>query len=586
MSFKELISRSILNRSAKDSRRYLLMAVMTALGGALADMAIALSIMRLADAGLSGDENTAIRMSIYMAAAVLVGFLLKFTMKAAATRFGANTAYKLRSSLFAHMAKIKQSEAESRHAGDWMSVLSNDAFAVEQFFTYHLCNLLFHPIMATGTFVFLLLLQWKLVLLCCLIMPLSLLISWQLGKPIIRKSQQLQEIEGAINSQIQDAVIGQALIKSYERQNWLRERFERILKTGLFKSFDLERQRSFIIPWQILLQTLPFAFCILYGGWLAIHGDMRPAALLAFIYLLGYCIQSASALPELIGQLFVATGAVRRLNQIMDYQTEEGTGTSLADTEDRTSPNESESVISFNEVNFQYAGRSVLALNDISYEVRKGQFVAIVGPSGSGKSTIMKLLSKLYEPNRGEIRLFGKSLADYNPQAARSMISFVKQHTFLFPGTILDNIRHGKPLATDKEVVEASVAAGADSFIQQLPDSYLTQIGERGAGLSGGQMQRIAIARALLKEAPIVVFDEPTSALDGESEAIIQETLRQVRRQKTIIVIAHRLSTVQDADLILVMDQGRIVESGTHEQLMRHSGLYSGLYQNLLEGVS
>lgn len=568
------------------SYRYLLMAVLAALGGALADMGIAMSIMRLADAGLSGDESSAIRMSIYIAATILVGFLLKFSMKFAATQFGANTAFRLRSSLFGHIAKIKQSEAESRHAGDWMSVLSNDAFAVEQFFTFHLSNMLFHPVMAVGTFIFLFLLQWKLVLLCCLIMPLSLLISWHLGKPIIRKSQQLQEIEGTINSQVQDAVIGQALIKSYGRQVWLRERFDRTLRMGLLKSFDLERQRSFIIPWQILLQTLPFSLCILYGGWLSIHGQMRPAELLAFIYLLGYCIQSASALPELIGQLFVAAGAVRRLDQIMGYQTENDTGKLLADLGDRTNTNESESVISFDKVNFNYEGRSDHALKDISYVIEKGQFVAIVGPSGSGKSTIMKLISKLYEPNGGEIRLLGEPLVDYHPQAVRSLISFVKQHTFLFPGTILDNIRHGNPMATDKEVIEASIAAGADVFIQQLPDSYLTQIGERGAGLSGGQMQRIAISRALLKEAPIIIFDEPTSSLDGDSEAIIQETLRKVRRKKTIIVIAHRLSTVQDADLILVMDQGRIVESGTHEQLIRHSGLYSGLYQNLLEGVS
>lgn len=583
-----------LGRSSAEGSYFLLsLAVLAALGGAAAEIAIALLIERLADAGLSGNGDAAARVAIAMAGVIAAGFLLKYAVKATAVSFGARTAYRLRAMLFRRMAKLRQEDAESRLVGDWTSVVANDAYAVEQFMTNHLSNLLFHPLMAAGTLVLLFLLQWKLMLLCCLMMPLALFVSGLLGKPLAGKSQRVQEAEGEVNAQVQDAVLGQTLVKSYGRQRWLRDRFERALGIGLHSSLELERQKALIVPWQILLQSLPFAFCVLYGGWLAIHDDFQPAKLLVFIYVLGYCIQSVSALPELIGQLFATAGAVRRLDQLLAYRTEEEEDGSrdrppeAAKGENGgTEAERAASAISFQGVNYRYGGRESLALSEITCEIGEGQFVAVVGPSGSGKSTLLKLLGKLYEPESGEIRVFGAPLSGRSHREARSQLAFVTQSTYLFPGTIADNIRFGNPGASDEEMIEASIAAFAHAFINDLPEGYDTRIGERGAGLSGGQMQRLAIARALLKDAPILALDEPTSALDAESEAMIQMTLRLARGKKTVIAVAHRLNTAREADLILVLDRGRIVERGTHEQLLRAGGLYAALHASPLEGVS
>lgn len=579
-------AQSMLVRSAAGSFRHLALTVFASVTGAVIDMGIAMLIMQLAKAGLAGDADTVVTMSWAMAAAIALGFGLKFAAKASGASFGAKAAYRIRSALFDHLTRMRQSDVEAKSAGDWMSVLSNDAFAIERFFTYHFNQLLFHPIMAVGSFVFLFILEWKLTLLCCVIMPLSLLASAWVGKPIFAQSLRVQEAEGDLNARTQDAVFGHDVIKAFGRQRWLRDRFEGSLLSALRLSLDLERLRALLIPWQILLQTLPMALCILYGGWLAIFHGFPPEQLLVFIYLLGYCMQSVSALPELIGQTGTMAGAVSRLKQTMEQPLEDtNAGRAVVKETMPNATTDGGAAIVFERVSFQYAGREAPALSHVTFEIAAGQFVAIVGASGSGKSSIAKLVSKLYEPDAGVIRLFGQSMSGLSTQSARSLLSVVTQQTFLFPGTIEENVKYGHSNATESDVVEACAAAGAHDFISRFPEGYRSVVGERGEGLSGGQRQRLALARALLKKAPILVLDEPTSALDERTEELVQQTLLSLRGSRTILVIAHRLSTAKDADRILVMDQGCLVEQGTHDELVRAGGPYARLHAYKLEGV-
>jgi ABC-type multidrug transport system fused ATPase/permease subunit len=308
----------------------------------------------------------------------------------------------------------------------------------------------------------------------------------------------------------------------------------------------------------------------LYGGYLAFKGEISVGSVVAANVLVWQIFLPVEQFLAFLRQMRETIPAIERLFEILD-QPAERVGERAFEVQTEAAP------IEFKDVAFGYDDENKI-LDDLSFQVPQGETVALVGTSGSGKSTVFKLLCGFYEPQEGRIRVCGNDLAHCSPADVRARVSFVAQDTYLFPTTIAENIGYGRPGATRDEIAAAAKVANAHDFIIEQPEGYDTQVGERGAKLSGGQRQRIALARAILKDAPILLLDEPTSALDTQSETLVQEALDRLMEGKSVLVVAHRLSTIRDADRVLVLDRGTIVESGAHEQLMQADTLYKRLY--------
>jgi subfamily B ATP-binding cassette protein MsbA/ATP-binding cassette subfamily B protein AbcA/BmrA len=341
---------------------------------------------------------------------------------------------------------------------------------------------------------------------------------------------------------------------------------------ALKKGIGIARIWSWIIASTYGLVIVPFIIAFGLGGYLIIDKQMTFGSLFAFINLLNWVVNPLGNMPPIIASMGEAAGAAQRIFKLLDQDIERDSGRVNRPIQD------SQAIIQLEDVSFAYSD-GVPVLKDVDLDIRKGQTVAVVGPSGGGKSTLLKLILGFYRPPHGLIRLFGDDLNEWKLSAARQQMAFVAQDSYLFPVSLAENIRCGRPGASQADVERAARLANIHDFIAGLPDGYETNAGEWGSRLSGGQKQRISLARAILKDAPILLLDEPTSALDAESEALVQEALERFTQDRTTVVIAHRLSTIKNADRVLVLHDGEIVEDGTHDELIEKGGLYLDLYQ-------
>lgn len=483
-----------------------------------------------------------------------------------------------RTRFFEHLAGLSVRFFNRRRTGELISRLTSDVQVIQNFSTDVPINLAKQVVTLVGGVSIILYINWRLCLLILALLPLIALTGIFFGRRLKRLSKTIQDRQAEVSTIIEEVVSGIRVVKSYVTESHEVGRFRKHLQeaaaTGLARAGVL----AVFVP-VITLLTFGSAIGVLWFGARQVRsGAMTPGDLIAFLLYGGILIGPFGAFAHLFSQVKEVQGATERVFEILDTRPE------VADLPGALPIPAIAGRIVFHDVSFGYIPETEV-LHQVSFDVMPGTVVALVGPSGAGKSTLVYLLHRFYDPTEGRIEIDGYDIKKVEVSSLYRQIGFVPQDIYLFGGTIRENILYGRLNAADTEMVAAASAANAHDFIAQLPRGYDTIVGEKGILLSGGQRQRIAIARAILKDPKILILDEATSSLDNESETQIQEALDRLMAGRTTFVIAHRLTTIQRADSIFVMDQGHIVEMGNHEELMNQRGLYHHLYTLKLAGI-
>ncbi|WP_143186259.1 ABC transporter ATP-binding protein [Paenibacillus sp. P3E] len=483
----------------------------------------------------------------------------------------------LRLDLMNHTLLLPQSYFDRNHSGDLLSRFTNDNQSVGEACGQVMIDLLRNPLLAVASFAYLIYINWLLALICITMGPLLYLVGKVFGKAMRKNSVQVQENMSRTTSFLNDILGSSMVFKSFSIERRLMKQYK-----GYSDSINAGEQNRGRIEGATgalssVLGNLTFLLALVIAGYFVAKGSLEVGAMIAFIQLMNYLVMPFSALPGLVASMQQSLGAAQRIFEVMDAPAE------VEALPEKQMQHPEFEQLSLSEVTFSYPGAGKLSLNQVSLELPQGMQMAVVGPSGGGKSTLFKLLLGFYNPDEGEILINGQTVQGMSLEQLRSHFAYVPQESGLYTGSIRENIRNGRQDASEEEVIEALRQANAYDFVMELPEGVDSEIGEHGSRLSGGQRQRLSIARAMLKNAPILLLDEATAALDNESEKMVQQAIRKLMKDKTTIVIAHRLSTIQSADVILVMENGEIVERGNHEELLAAEGRYYDLYNSQLE---
>ena len=479
---------------------------------------------------------------------------------------------RIRNDFYHHITILPVSFFSAQRKGDILSRLSNDLADIEWSVFNCLQMLVKDPINIIVFAFVLIFISPKMVLFAIVVLPISLFIISKVGQSLKRNSTKGQDKLGYLFSILEEAVFGVKAIKSFNMEDEMSKRFEKENQEYTKRMIKVSKRKELGSPLIELLATMILAVIVVFGGSLVINGELRPAVLIFFVIVFSRIIPPAQAVISAYYNLQKGSAAAHRIFEVLDEK--EG----ITERENAIQKNEFEHSIEYRNVSFAYqSDNNEYVLKNINLTIEKGKTIAVVGPSGAGKTTLVDLLPRFYDCTSGEILIDGIPIKDMNINSLRELSGIVSQESILFNDSILHNIAFGKRNTNKEKIIEAAKIANADEFINQLPNGYYTTIGDRGLSLSGGQRQRISIARAILKNPPILILDEATSALDTESEYYVQEALERVMQNRTSIIIAHRLSTIQHADEIIVMDKGEIIERGTHQNLIKAGGLYKKL---------
>jgi ABC-type multidrug transport system fused ATPase/permease subunit len=546
--------------------------------GSLIEILMAKPLKNMTDMMLNGQNNKLPGELVYIAMLLPLGAVIKYLGKYLTARFSVGSIENLRMKLANHAAKLPIQRLEGEGSSDIVACLTNDMPLVQGFFENTLPNLISQPVLFMSIFIYLLFMNYQLLLFSMISIPGIIVLNIILGNAIARNRGQLQQHWAGINSLLADSLSGIGVIKAYNLYKEMYSKYNRSMNEVLQKSMQIELRISWLTPFSVVVKVVPRVMCIAFGGYLVIQGKLTTGSLLAFIYLFGFIITPASAIPQLITELLTARQILSRIFSVLDIpaeRVEKATSEFIACTQ-------CDPVVEFKDVTFSYNDKSI-TLDSVTMEIPRGSMAAVVGESGSGKSTLFKLLCGFYQTREGSVKLLGQEITPENLANIREQISILTQDIFLFPVSIYENIALAKQSASKDEIIAAAKAVNIHDFITELPEGYDTVIGEKGCNLSGGQKQRICIARTILKNSSVILFDEPTASLDTESEEFIKSLIGNfVKEDKTVIVIAHRLSTVRKADMVFVMRNGIIVETGSHDELMKSDGYYRKLNLNQL----
>lgn len=489
-------------------------------------------------------------------------FRIKWT-----NELGQKVIYDLRKHLFTHVQSLSHRFFDQRSAGSILVRIMNDINSLQELFTNGVINLLMDMVLLAGVIIILFSLSPELTLAILIILPLMFFISTSLRKKIRRSWQDVRIKQAKLNSHLNESIQGIRITQSFTQEQENMAFFDGVNGENFESWRDASRKNAIFRPLVEMTNAVGTAVLFWYGTHLIQDGTITLGIFISFAFYLGMFWEPISRLGQVYNQLLVGMASSERIFEFLDEKPLIGEKTDSVYLEKMRGH------IVFDEVEFAYDEKRK-ALKGISLEMKEGQTVALVGHTGSGKTTIANLISRFYDPTGGCVKIDGIDLRDLSVESLRGNISIVLQDTFIFSGTIMENIRFGKPDADDETVIRASKAVGAHEFIRRLPNGYDTEVEERGNILSVGERQLLSFARALLADPKILILDEATASIDTETEVKIQEALKTLLKGRTSIIIAHRLSTIREADNIFVLDHGEIIENGNHDQLMEQKGEY------------
>jgi ATP-binding cassette, subfamily B, bacterial len=526
----------------------------------------------ITDAAIAGDLATIKRLTLIGLASIAASGMIGYMNTYLEARAVVHIQTDLKNDLFAHMLKLPNRYFTKNHSGELVSHLTNDVNSVDGVIGSNLISILRLPLIAVAAFIYLAGINWQLSLLCVLLGPVAALSGAVFGKLLRRNSRVIHEQLGKLHSFLNDSFAGNAVIRSFTLEKQIVSQYESHNLQLRALEMKLAKLRGFFQIGAGMTGSISFVACLGIGAYYVANGSLTIGALMAFVRLMQYLIFPLSGLASLWGGFQRSLAAVERIQGVFEQQPE------TAELPAPKAVPRLQKSIELQGVSFSYDGVKP-TLVDVDLTVPAGKVVALVGASGAGKSTLFQLVMGFHKVESGDICFDGESVRSMSLAELRSYTAYVPQETYLFSGTIRDNIAYGRSDATEEELIQAAKDANAHDWIVSLEKGYDTEIGERGVKLSGGQKQRMAIARAILKDAPVLLLDEATSSLDSETEAQVQEALERLMRNRTTIVIAHRLSTIHNADVIVVVDQGRVIEQGNHRELIDRQGVYARLYR-------
>ena len=505
----------------------------------------------------------------------LFGIIQSFIMSGVAQK----VSYNLRKQISEKMDTLPLNYFDTRTNGEVLSRITNDVDTVNQTLNQSLSQIITSVVTLIGVLIMMFSISWIMTLATFIILPVSMV----LISLVVKKSQKYfksqQEYLGHLNGQVEEVYGGHNIMKAFNREEASTKDFDELNNTLYKSAWKSQFLSGMMMPIMSFVGNLGYVLVSILGGWLTIKSVITVGDIQAFIQYVRSFNQPISQMAQVANIMQSTAAAAERVFEFLDEEDE------FKDPVNSVDPSEIRGEVEFEDVHFGYNPDKII-INDFSVDVKPGQKVAIVGPTGAGKTTIVKLLMRFYDINSGSIKIDGHDIRDFKRADLRNLFGMVLQDTWLFNGTIMENLRYGRLDATDAEVKEAAKAAHVDHFVKTLPDGYNMVLNEEASNISQGQKQLLTIARAFLKDPKLLILDEATSSVDTRTELLIQKAMEKLMEGRTSFIIAHRLSTIRDADLILVMKDGDIVEQGNHEELLEKGGFYSSLYNSQFEQSS
>lgn len=521
------------------------------------------------------EESTGmiLRLGILMVAMVALECYCNYFIGNYGHVMGAEIEHDMRNEIFEHYQKLSFAFYDNQKVGHLLSRITSDLFDITELLHHGPENIVISLIKLVGAFIILIMINWKLSLVAMAIVVFMLCFAIAYNGRMRSAFRDNRAKIADINSQIEDSLSGIRVVKSFSNEEMEMDKFnagnDRFVASKRLTYKYMGTYNSCMGAFATLITVASLAV----GAYLMTIGELGAADLVTFLLYINNFTDPVKVLVNFTEQFQNGYSGYERFLEIINIAPD------IADRPDAVSLDKADGEITFEDVSFHYGDNTENVLRDVNLTVKQGEYVALVGSSGAGKTTLCSLIPRFYDVTEGSVKLDGRDIRDIKLKDLRRQIGIVQQDVYLFAGNVMDNIRYGKPGATDAEVIAAAKAANAHEFIMSLPDGYLTDIGQRGVKLSGGQKQRLSIARVFLKNPPVLIFDEATSALDNESEKIVQHSLEELAKNRTTFVIAHRLSTIRNAQRILVLTEEGIVEEGTHKELLAKGGVYASLYQ-------